>query len=137
MSRRARPVQSDSKAFRAGLEDFIEALRVEAGLSRNTLLAYRADIEGFLSWVARRGVRRWRDVRTEQVIDYLGACRDEGQAEASVARRLSAIRMCLRRRAIDRIRMLHSGAIGPQDLLRPHRGTRHERPDFGTTFGPA
>ena len=39
-----------------GLEDFLEALRVEAGLSRNTLRAYRGDLERFLRWCARRGV---------------------------------------------------------------------------------
>jgi integrase/recombinase XerD len=80
----------------AGLEDFLEALRVEAGLSRNTLRAYRGDLEAFLGWAAEGGLGDWAEVDAELVVDYLDRSRKEGLAEASTARRLSAIRMCLR-----------------------------------------
>ena len=82
--------------FRAGIADFLEALRVEAGLSHNTLRAYRTDLFAFSSWSSERGGRSFRDVDAELVVDYLDACRADGLAEASVARRLSAIRMCVR-----------------------------------------
>lgn len=81
----------------AGLEDFLEALRVEAGLSRNTLSAYRGDLETFLAAARREhGVREWATLDSDHVIDHLSQCRARGLAEASVARRLSALRMCLR-----------------------------------------
>ncbi|MEW6073891.1 MAG: site-specific tyrosine recombinase XerD [Planctomycetota bacterium] len=80
-----------------GLAGFLEALRVEAGLSRNTLLAYRSDLESFLGWAARReGLADWAEITAETVVDHLTHCRRRGLAEASVARRLSALRMCLR-----------------------------------------
>jgi integrase/recombinase XerD len=80
-----------------GLEDFLEALRVEAGLSRNTLTAYRGDLEGFLGWaVERDDTKTWATIDPEMVVDYLSGARERGLAEASVARRLSALRMCLR-----------------------------------------
>ncbi len=82
----------------AGLEDFLEALRVEAGLARNTLAAYRGDLTGFLRWAAERGVDRWEQIQPDQVVDYLGHLRLAGAAEASVARHLSALRMALRHR---------------------------------------
>ena len=58
------------QALQAGLEDFLESLRVEAGLSRNTLLAYRRDVERFMRALAESGVRRWQGVKTEHLIDH-------------------------------------------------------------------
>lgn len=83
-------------ALRAGLEDFLEALRVEAGLARNTLDAYRSDLEHFLGWGARRGCRSFEDLEGDLLVDYLAARRTAGRAEASVARSLVALRMLLR-----------------------------------------
>jgi len=85
-------------ALAEGLEDFLEALRVEAGLARNTLVAYRGDLESFLRWARERGIAEWAAIEPDLVIDWLSALRLAGAAEASVARRLSALRMALRHR---------------------------------------
>ncbi len=82
--------------LRQGLEDFLESLRVEAGLSPHTLAAYRADVARFLAWAAERGATSWDAIEADLVVDYLGARRAGGSAEASVARELSALRMALR-----------------------------------------
>ncbi len=79
-----------------GLEDFLVTLRVEAGLAPNTLLAYRGDLERFLRFARARGLARWRKLEPEHVVEYLESLRARGAAEASVARALSALRMCLR-----------------------------------------
>jgi len=79
-----------------GLDDFLEALRVESGLSRNTLAAYGGDVRRFLRFARAAGVRRWKDVHTELVVAHLEELRALGAAEASVARALSALRMCVR-----------------------------------------
>ncbi len=79
-----------------GLEDFLVALRVEAGLAQNTLSAYRGDLERFLAFARARGLRRFRALELELVVAYLESLRWRGAAEASVARALSALRMCLR-----------------------------------------
>jgi len=81
--------------LRAGLEDFLEALRVEAGAARNTLVAYRADLEHFLAWAGARRVRSFVRIDAALVVDYLHEVRGAGLAESSAARRLSAIRTCL------------------------------------------
>ncbi len=83
-------------AFLAGIRDFLEALRVEAGLAHNTLRAYRTDLNAFTAWATERGHASFRDVDDIAVLDYLDGCRNDGLAESSVARRLSAIRMCVR-----------------------------------------
>ncbi len=83
-------------ALKAGLEDFIEALRVEAGLARNTLLAYRADLERFFRWATRAGRESAEEIDADLVVDYMAARRAEGAAEATVAHNLVSIRMFIR-----------------------------------------
>lgn len=85
----------------APLEDFLEALRVEAGLARNTLLAYRRDLESFFRWGAARGLTGWDEVDADLVLDHLAALRAAGFREASVARRLSALRMAFRHQVLE------------------------------------
>lgn len=80
-------------ALRAGLEDFLEALRVEAGLARRTLASYRSDLERSLAWAAALGIERFEAVRPDHVVDYLATRRDAGAAEATVAHDLTALRM--------------------------------------------
>lgn len=87
--------------FTRGLTDFLDALRVEAGLARNTLLAYRGDLERFLAFARARGRRRFEALDTELVLTYLEELRLAGQAEASVARALSALRSCLRHQVAE------------------------------------
>jgi integrase/recombinase XerD len=83
------------------LADFQEALRVEAGLSRNTLAAYRSDLTAFLSFAAGKGARRCAAVRAAHVVDWLAERRADGLAEASVARGLAAVRMMMRHLATE------------------------------------
>ncbi len=83
-------------ALRSGLREFLEILRVEAGLAPNTLEAYRRDLTAFLGWSAARGVRAPESIDAAGIVDWLELRRGEGRAEASVARELVAVRMFLR-----------------------------------------
>ncbi|HEX6885734.1 MAG TPA: tyrosine recombinase [Planctomycetota bacterium] len=84
------------RALQVGLDDFLEALRVEAGLARNTLAAYGGDLRRFLASEPARAARDWPALGLDVVVAYLGELRRAGASEASVARALSALRMCLR-----------------------------------------
>jgi len=87
--------------FRQGLMDFLDGLRVEAGLARNTLLAYRGDLERFFAFAQARGHSRLQALDSELVLTYLEELRLAGQADASVARALSALRSCLRHQVAE------------------------------------
>jgi integrase/recombinase XerD len=102
-----------------GLEDFLEALRVEAGLSKNTLTANRGDVRRFLAFAGARGVRRWRELSPELMVEHLEELRAGGAAEASVARALSALRMYLRHQVLE-------GVLG-EDPLANLEGPRLRR----------
>jgi len=79
-----------------GLLDFLDALRVEAGLSANTLAAYRRDVERCLRRLPAGRRAGWRALTAERVVEHLEELRLAGRSEATVARALSALRMCVR-----------------------------------------
>lgn len=93
---RNRPRNALPEEIAFALADFQEAMRVEAGLARNTLAAYRSDLNAFLSFAAARGARRCAAIRPAHVVDWLAQRREEGRAEATVARGLAATRMLMR-----------------------------------------
>ena len=70
--------------------EFLEALEAERGASRNTLLAYRRDLDDFLRYL--EGPGRLTSVRADDVLGYAEGLRRRGLRPASVARRLSALR---------------------------------------------
>ena len=83
------------------VEDFLEALRVEAGLARNTLAAYRRDLVRFARWGTERGLAGFDRLDSADVIAYLNEGRSAGLAESSLARGLSALRMCVRHQVAE------------------------------------
>src|SRR5258705_4486190 len=85
--------QALTDEHRAALTDFLEALRVEAGLARSTLAAYRADLETFLAFATARGARAPGRIRAAPVVDWLAERRDRGLAQGTGARGLAAVRM--------------------------------------------
>jgi integrase/recombinase XerD len=73
------------------IRTFLNCLRVEKGLSDNTIQAYRRDIEKFGAFVAQRKLGT-KDVRRSDVVDFLGSLYRKGLDSRSVARHLVTIR---------------------------------------------
>lgn len=73
----------------ARIEVFLDALWMERGLARNTLIAYRADLERFSRWLDARGSNLGIATRA----DVLAFIADHAAAPArTMARRLSTLR---------------------------------------------
>ncbi|WP_415798006.1 site-specific tyrosine recombinase XerD [Comamonas aquatilis] len=71
---------------------FIDALLLEDGLSRNTLGAYRRDLQALARWLARSETLKVLDAATEADLqDYFAARVDETRATSS-NRRLTVLR---------------------------------------------
>jgi integrase/recombinase XerD len=73
------------------IREFLETLQMERGASRNTLLAYRRDLEGYRTFLARAG-RTVEAAGPGDVTGFLASLRRRGLASRSVARHLSALR---------------------------------------------
>ena len=76
-------------------EAFLEMLAAERGAARNTLDAYRTDLEDFAAFCARRGLPE-AAVGPEPLRDYHRSLADLGLKPRTAARRLSTKR-CLSR----------------------------------------
>jgi len=73
------------------LEAFLEMMAAERGAARNTLAAYRADLEDLGAFLAPRG-ERLSEARSESLRAYLGSLAKQGLAPRTQARRLASIR---------------------------------------------
>lgn len=78
----------------ASVEPFLLWLTVERGRSKNTLDAYRRDLDAYVAWLDERG-RSLSDATDLDVLDYAEVLRSR-LAPASVARKLSVIRTLYR-----------------------------------------
>jgi integrase/recombinase XerD len=75
----------------AQVRTFLNYLRVEKGLSDNTIQAYRRDMAKFASFAAERKVGV-TELRREHVVDFLGTLYRRNLDSRSVARHLVTIR---------------------------------------------
>lgn len=77
------------------LDRFLDAAWAERGLSRNSLAAYRSDLQQFARYLAGRG-SSLADARREDVLDYLAGAMRAGRSARSLSRRLSVYRQFYR-----------------------------------------
>jgi len=78
------------------IEAFLDVLRVEKNLSRNTVESYRRDLIHFTKFLERRAQKKLSKVAEVDIRAFLSAEFDRGQKGRSMARRLSALRMFFR-----------------------------------------
>jgi site-specific recombinase XerD len=89
--------QSEANSARVTTNEAIDRFLDHGGLAESSRRAYRVDLAAFAGWLRRRGLEL-EDVDARVLADYisdLGRGRDR-LAPASIARRLSAIRSCIR-----------------------------------------
>lgn len=97
------------------LEAFLEMLAAERGAARNTLAAYRADLEDFAVHARARGLGP-AEAGPELVRSYLHGLAAAGLAARTAARRLSALRQFFRFLAREGVR-----ADDPTELVESPR----------------
>lgn len=84
---------STNGIFQGLLREFLNYLTAEKGLSRNTLQAYRQDLEIYQHHLQTKTLLDWRKVDRQNILDFLMAERDRGLESASLARRLVAVKL--------------------------------------------
>ena len=84
--------QTDTIAkSQAQIEAFTDALWAERGLSTHTLNAYRSDLQGLASWLAKRG-RLLLQAERFDLLEYIGYRAAQGLSARTSARQLSSLR---------------------------------------------
>ncbi len=75
------------------IEDFVHYIRIEKGLSDNTLLAYQRDLTAYLTFlIEQRHINDLSDITREDVVGFMGLMREEGKSARSIARYMASIR---------------------------------------------
>jgi integrase/recombinase XerD len=74
------------------IDQYIDALWMEKGLSDNTLVSYRRDLSQYADWLARERSLELLSADRADLLDYLGWRLEKGRSPRSSARFLSCIR---------------------------------------------
>lgn len=74
------------------LDEFICHLAVERGLAENTLVSYRRDLAGYISFCRKNKLKSLEQAGRDTIISYLLQLQVDGRSPATIARRLASIR---------------------------------------------
>jgi integrase/recombinase XerD len=83
-------------AYAGDIDGFIAFLDLERGLSRHTRENYQRDLDQAATWLARQEVADWRTVSPAQASEWLHSLSRADFAVASLARKLTALRVFAR-----------------------------------------
>ncbi|MDE2867457.1 MAG: tyrosine recombinase [Chloroflexota bacterium] len=81
--------------MRASVDDFVQHLKTERGLSKNTLAAYRSDLRQFETFVRKAGHGGW-DVPPQVVRSFMTDLIQREYRQTSRARKLAAVKALYR-----------------------------------------
>lgn len=74
------------------LQRYLDFLKVEKGLAKNTLAAYGTDLHAFLEFLRLRKKGSWGDVTSQEILEHVMSLSDQSLKARSLARHLIAIR---------------------------------------------
>jgi integrase/recombinase XerD len=121
---RARDESQAPPAFAGDIEAFLGFVSLERGLSKNTVSAYRRDLDQAAGFLAKHGARNWHQFSGEHAAAWLQSLSRGRFTVASLARKLSALRNLARFLVREKLRDDDFSAllIGPK-LVRRIPGT--------------
>lgn len=102
------------------LEEFLNYLSVERGLSKNTISSYRTDLVSFLNYLESKDLKSIERIKRDDITAYLMYLKDKGLSGNSVSRALVAIKMFYKFLAQERfIKDNVAGILESPKLIRP------------------
>ena len=79
--------------MQAFLDAFMDYLALEKGLSKNSLNAYRNDLDQFLNYLQKKNISDISKLNHKLILDHLISLRDSGKTTRTVSRHLVSIRI--------------------------------------------
>lgn len=102
------------------LDEFINYLSVERGLSKNTITSYKADLVSFLGYLESKGLGNIDNIKRDSITNYLLHLKDKGLSGNSISRALVAIKMFYKFLTQERfIKDNVAGVLESPKLIRP------------------
>ena len=106
--------------MKALVDEFLNYLSVERGLSKNTISSYGTDLAHFIEYAAAKGITDPDAVRRQDITDYMLGLKDRGISSNSISRALVAIKMFYRFLVQERLAKDDvAGVLESPRLIRP------------------
>lgn len=74
------------------LEEYLHYLKIERGLSENTIQSYKRDLSQYFSFLDEKEISSWEQADRYLVLDFLEFLRNEGKSSATIIRMVSSLR---------------------------------------------
>lgn len=74
------------------LQTYIYYLRIERGLSENTLKSYQRDISQYLVYLSNEKIDDFKEVTRYTILSFLQQQREDGKSSNSIVRMVSSLR---------------------------------------------
>jgi len=91
-------------AFAGAIQEFLNTLVLERSLSAHTEEAYRNDLDQCATFVVKHGAKDWLGVRGEQAGAWIQSLSGDDYTVASLARKLTALRVFARHLVREKVR---------------------------------
>jgi integrase/recombinase XerD len=91
-------------AFAGEIDAFISFIDLERGLSPHTRENYQRDLDQYAAFLAKRGVAGWSTVSGEQAAAWIHSLSGADYSVASLARKLTALRVFARHLVREKVR---------------------------------
>jgi integrase/recombinase XerD len=102
------------------LEEFLNYITIERGLSKNTISSYGTDLAHFIGYMATKGIDDVDKVTRQDIMTYLLQLKDKGISSNSISRALVAIKMFYRFLVQERLAKEDvAGVMESPKLIRP------------------
>ncbi len=85
------------------IDSFLDYLSVERGLAKNTTVAYRQDLNIYLDFIAKAGIKALSNIDKKDIVEFMFSQKSKNISAVSISRRLAAIRMFHRFLSRERI----------------------------------
>ena len=86
------------------IDRFLIYVDAERGMSPNTVMAYKTDMEQFVLTALQRGVRQAEDLLESHVLSYIAQLQERGISENSIARKVGTVHTFAKYLVIEGIR---------------------------------
>ncbi len=82
--------------MQALLQQYLDFISLEKGLSPNTRESYGHDLQNFLDWLRKRQITSVNDINRKHLLTYLMDGKDAGLSPTTLSRRMVSVRMFFR-----------------------------------------